>query len=37
MSTYFNPQDSTTIGNIESEFYILTKAEGFDLFLPIIL
>ena len=37
MSTYFNPQDSATIGNVESEFYILTKAERFDLFLPVIL
>ena len=25
--TYFNPQDSAPIGNIESKFYILTKDE----------
>ena len=37
MRIYFNPQDSTQIGNIESEFYILTKDECFELFLPIIL
>ena len=37
MSAYFNPQDSAPIGNIESKFYILTKDECFDLFLPIIL
>ena len=37
MNIYFNPQDSTPIGNIDSEFYILTKDECFDLFLPIIL
>ena len=30
--TYFNPQDSAPIGNIESKFYILTKDELWPLF-----
>ena len=38
MNIYFNPQDSTPIGNIESEFYILTpkpsRGESLNVFLP---